>query len=114
MPELPEVEALTEFLAEQAAGDEVTRVDVASFSVLKTFDPPLSALVGRRFASASRRGKYLLLSFEDAGGGDPLWLVLHLSRGGWVGWIDKLKPAPVRPGKGPLHLRMAFASGGGF
>src|SRR5437016_1951992 len=44
MPELPEVESLAAFLREHATGHAVARADAASFSVLKTFDPPLTAL----------------------------------------------------------------------
>ena len=42
MPELPEVESLAEFLRAHATGHAVARADAASFSVLKTFDPPLT------------------------------------------------------------------------
>ena len=50
MPELPEVEALAEFLREHAAGHAIDRVDVSAFSALKTYDPPVSALSGRKIA----------------------------------------------------------------
>ncbi len=47
MPELPEVEALASFLRERATGRAVQRADVAAFSAVKTFDPPLTALQRR-------------------------------------------------------------------
>jgi formamidopyrimidine-DNA glycosylase len=56
VPELPEVEALASFLRERAAGRAVVRTDVASFSAVKTFDPPLSALNGAVVSGASRYG----------------------------------------------------------
>ena len=108
MPELPEVEALARFLSSEAHGLEIAKIQVASFSVLKTFDPPIDALVGLRVEGCGRRGKYLLLELP------PYVLVLHLSRGGWVRWSDALKPAPVKMGKGPLALRVHFTSGAGF
>lgn len=108
MPELPEVEALGRFLCEQAGGRAVARVDVVSFAVLKTYDPPADALVGRALTSCGRRGKYLLLDF------DGVFLVLHLARGGWIRWHETFKPGPVRPGKGPLALRIRFEGGDGF
>ena len=119
MPELPEVESLVQFLWAQAGGRTVERVDVASLSVLKTFDPPVTALVGRALAACERQGKYLLLGFDGVGSGSSdgrLWLVLHLSRGGWVRWHDSLPTGRVRPGgaKSPLHLRVGVAEGGGF
>ncbi|AOW93317.1 DNA lyase [Rhodococcus sp. WMMA185] len=100
MPELPEVEALADFLREHAAGAVVGRVDVAALSVLKTFDPPITALQGRDVTAVARFGKHLAL---DCGG---LWLVTHLSRGGWLRWIDSPSDAHPKPGKGPLALRV--------
>ncbi len=47
MPELPEVESLAAFLRGHATGHAVARADAASFSVLKTFDPPLAASLAR-------------------------------------------------------------------
>ncbi|MFC9834794.1 Fpg/Nei family DNA glycosylase [Rhodococcus sp. NPDC127530] len=102
MPELPEVEALAEFLRKHAVGAVVGRVDVAALSVLKTFDPPITDLQGRDVTGAARFGKHLAL---DCSG---LWLVTHLSRGGWLRWTDNPSAAPPKPGKGPLALRVHF------
>ena len=107
MPELPEVEALADHLRRHAAGRTVDRVDVASLSVLKTFDPPLAALHGREVTGAHRWGKYLGLEAGD------LYLITHLSRAGWLRWSDKLNPAPLKPGKGPIALRVHL-DGEGF
>ncbi|NLU82541.1 Fpg/Nei family DNA glycosylase [Rhodococcus sp. HNM0569] len=100
MPELPEVEALAGFLREHAVGAVVGRVDVAAMSVLKTFDPPVTALQGRDVTGADRFGKFLALDC------DGLWLVTHLSRAGWLRWSDSPSPNPPKPGKGPLALRV--------
>ena len=100
MPELPEVEALADHLRRHAVGRSVVRVDVAALSVLKTFDPPVTALHGRQVTGAARWGKYLGLQVEDA------FLITHLSRAGWLRWSDKLAPAPLKPGKGPIALRV--------
>jgi formamidopyrimidine-DNA glycosylase len=108
VPELPEVEALARFLDDRAKGAELTRVEPAALSALKTFDPPAEALVGRTVAGVGRRGKYLCV---DTGG---LWMVLHLARGGWVQWRDTAPPARARPGRGPLALRVALSTGSGF
>ncbi|BBZ58724.1 hypothetical protein MMON_00250 [Mycolicibacterium monacense] len=59
MPELPEVEALADHLRRHAVGLPIGRVDVSAFSVLKTFDPPITALHGREVTDAHRWGKYL-------------------------------------------------------
>ncbi|MDT5337597.1 MAG: formamidopyrimidine-DNA glycosylase [Mycobacterium sp.] len=107
MPELPEVEALADHLRRHAAGLTVGRVDVAALSVLKTFDPPITALSGRTVTGANRWGKYLGLEAGD------LHLITHLSRAGWLRWSDKLSPAPLRPGgKSPIALRVHLGKPG--
>jgi formamidopyrimidine-DNA glycosylase len=109
VPELPEIEALASFLRERAVGRTVVRADVAAFSAVKTFDPPLSALGGAEVTAIARHGKFLDL---DVSG---LHLITHLARGGWLQWRDNLPPAPPRPGRGPLafrlHLAPEFADG---
>lgn len=108
MPELPEVDALAEHLRRHAVGKVVERIDVASLSVCKTFDPPTGAMHGRTVTAAHRWGKYLGLQAGD------LYLITHLSRAGWLRWSDKLSAAPLRPGKGPIALRVHLGSGVGF
>jgi DNA-formamidopyrimidine glycosylase len=114
VPELPEVEALAADLRERAVGREIDRADVAEFSVLKTYDPPLSALHGARVAGVSRRGKFLDLTCMPASDQAALHLVTHLARAGWLRWRDELPAAPARPGKGPLAFRVRFTDGSGF
>ncbi|MDP8991743.1 MAG: Fpg/Nei family DNA glycosylase [Actinomycetota bacterium] len=108
MPELPEVESLARFLADRATGQVVEGAELVAFAALKTFDPPLDALVGRTVTGCGRKGKFLLVH------ADPLWLVLHLARGGWVRWSDSLPAGRARPGKGPLALRVRLSGGAGF
>ena len=106
MPELPEVEALADHLR-HAVGLTVGRVDVAALSVLKTFDPPISALHGQVVTGANRWAKYLGLQCGD------LHLITHLSRAGWLRWSDQLSPAPLRPGgKSPIALRVHLGKPG--
>lgn len=106
MPELPEVEALVDHLRRNAVGLTIGRVDVSAFSVLKTFDPPIGALHGQTVVGADRWGKYLGLHAGE------LWLIAHLSRAGWLRWSDKLAAAPLRPGKGPIALRVHLGTPG--
>ncbi|VEG57585.1 DNA-formamidopyrimidine glycosylase [Mycolicibacterium aurum] len=107
MPELPEVEALADHLRRHAVGLTVGRVDVAALSVLKTFDPPPSALHGQVVTGANRWGKYLGLQVGE------LHLITHLSRAGWLRWSDKLAPAPLKPyGKGPIAMRVHLGTPG--
>jgi formamidopyrimidine-DNA glycosylase len=108
VPELPEVEALAAFLRENAVGHVLARADLASVQAIKTFDPPLSALGGLEITGVSRHGKFLDL---DVSG---LHLVVHLARAGWLHWRTGLPPAPPKPGKGPLALRVHLDDGNGF
>src|SRR3954470_2372845 len=108
VPELPEVEALAGFLRDRAVGRVVARVDVAAISVLKTYDPPPTSLHGLTVDTVSRHGKFLDL---EIGG---LHLVFHLARAGWLRWSDALAPAPPKPGKGPIGLRVHLDGGAGF
>ncbi|WP_030935166.1 Fpg/Nei family DNA glycosylase [Streptomyces sp. NRRL S-646] len=109
MPELPEVEALKDFLTEHLVGHEIVRVLPVAISVLKTYDPPLTAVEGREVTAVHRHGKFLDLETD----GGP-HLVTHLARAGWLHWKDRLPDGPPRPGKGPLALRVALETGEGF
>ncbi|WP_317446620.1 Fpg/Nei family DNA glycosylase [Streptomyces collinus] len=109
MPELPEVEALKDFLTEHLVGRRVVRVLPVAISVLKTYDPPLTAVEGGEVTAVGRYGKFLDLATD----GGP-HLVTHLARAGWLQWRDRLPDGPPRPGKGPLALRVALETGEGF
>ncbi|MDQ8705052.1 DNA-formamidopyrimidine glycosylase family protein [Streptomyces sp. LHD-70] len=109
MPELPEVEALRDFLDEHLVGRVIVRVLPVAISVLKTYDPPLTALEGKQVTAVARHGKFLDLATADG----P-HLVTHLARAGWLQWKDRLPDGPPRPGKGPLALRVALEDGSGF
>ncbi|ASO17748.1 formamidopyrimidine-DNA glycosylase [Actinoalloteichus hoggarensis] len=100
MPELPEIEAIVGYLREHAVERTISRIDIASPSVLKTADPPWTELHGGRVRHVDRHGKFLDL---DCGG---LHLVTHLARAGWLRWADVLAAAPPRPGRGPLAVRV--------
>ena len=104
------MQAIADYVDGRAAGFPIRRVDVASLAVLKTADPPYTALAGRTIESVSRIGKYLVITTVDASDGadgGPIHLIIHLSRAGWLRWSDNLSPAPPRPGgKGPIALRV--------
>jgi formamidopyrimidine-DNA glycosylase len=108
VPELPEVEALVDVLRERAVGRVVAAIDVVAFSVLKTYDPPVTALAGLEVAGVQRHGKFLDL---DVSG---LHCVIHLARAGWLRWRDEQPTQPPRPGKGPLAVRVRLHEGSGF
>jgi formamidopyrimidine-DNA glycosylase len=109
MPELPEVEALALDLAGRLDGRAIVRIDLAAFSALKTFDPPLSALNGAFVDGVTRHGKFLDIS---AGG---LHLCLHLARAGWIRWKDTVPALPARPtSKSPLAARIVLDDDSGL
>jgi formamidopyrimidine-DNA glycosylase len=109
MPELPEVEALAAYLRERAVGHAIERVEVSAISALKTYDPPVSALAGQEIIEASRHGKFL--DVHVAG----LHLIVHLARAGWLQYRDAFKGGtPLKPGSGPIALRVRLDDGSGF
>jgi formamidopyrimidine-DNA glycosylase len=105
MPELPEVEALCRSFDARLRGRVIEKVSVRSVAVLKTFDPPVTALDGLAFASCRRRGKFIDLEAP------PMHLVVHLARGGWIRLRDT--PTNARPSlRGPLAVIVTLADGG--
>ena len=105
MPELPEVEALCRSFDARLRGRVIEKVNVRSVAVLKTFDPPVTALEGLAFAGCERRGKFIDLEAS------PLHLVVHLARGGWIRLRDT--PTNARPSlRGPLAMIVTLADGG--
>lgn len=102
MPEFPEVESVRRFLDARLAGVEIVRAGPAHIATLKTFDPPLEALEGRRFGGADRRGKHLLFPTEDG----ELVLHIHLMS---AGRVSLARPGDKRP-KTPA-FQLGFADG---
>jgi formamidopyrimidine-DNA glycosylase len=84
MPELPEVEITARLIDAAVAGAEVESALAPGVNALKTFDPPLSAIEGRRFVRVSRRGKLFLLELDGG-----LVLVVHLMSAGRLQIFDK-------------------------
>ena len=108
MPELPEVQGLVDFLDERISGQAVEALELVSFTVLKTFDPPPQALAGAPIDGVSRRGKFIDIDC------DGTHLVLHLARAGWLRFSTELPRTALRPGKSPIALRLRLADGSGF
>jgi formamidopyrimidine-DNA glycosylase len=110
VPELPEVEALAAYLRDRAVGRRVERLEVAAISALKTYDPPPSAVAGKEIIGAGRQGKYLDVAFDGG-----LHLLVHLSRAGWLHYREAFpSTTPLKPGKGPIALRVRLDDGSGF
>jgi formamidopyrimidine-DNA glycosylase len=109
VPELPEVEALALDLRTRLTDRAIARVDIAAFSALKTFDPPLSALHGALVDDVTRHGKFL--DIEASG----LHLVVHHSPAGWIRWRDEVPKLPPKPSnKSPLAARVVLDNDAGL
>ena len=108
MPELPEVESLAAFLRERAVTHAFTRADITAISALKTYDPPVTALVGLPIDDVQRHGKFLDIEAQG------IHLVIHLARAGWLRWREEQSTGLVRPGKGPIAFRCVLDDGSGF
>lgn len=109
MPEMPEVQGLTAFLAERAVGRTITRATVSAIAALKTYDPPITAMQQATITASARLGKFVVLSC-----GDDLHLVFHLAKAGWLRWYETLPATLIKPGKSPIALRIALDDGSGF
>ena len=107
MPELPEVNALVEFLDDQMTGAVVAAVELASFAVLKTFDPPASALEGLEVSGVTRHGKFIDI---DVSG---LHVVVHLAKAGWLRWSDSLPDTRLKLGASNIAARVRLDRGDG-
>ena len=103
MPELPEVEALRRALNEPVRTFPIEKAGPAHIATLKTFDPPLSSLEGRRLAGVERRGKRLLFPTEDG----ELVILLHLMSAGRLKYLSAGEKGPKTPA-----FRLRFQGGG--
>ena len=103
MPELPEVEAWVRELAPLVSRSPVEIAGPAHIATLKTFDPPLTTLTGRRFESARRRGKNLLFPTDDGG----LVLRVHLMSAGRLRYHAPGAKTPKTP-----MFRLRFSDDG--
>ncbi|TML17319.1 MAG: Fpg/Nei family DNA glycosylase [Actinobacteria bacterium] len=102
MPELPEMEAWRRELDEPVSAFPIAKAGPAHIATLKTFDPPLSALEGRRFTGAERRAKRMLFPTADG----ELVLLVHLMTAGRLRYLLVGEKRPKTPA-----FRLAFEGG---
>jgi formamidopyrimidine-DNA glycosylase len=103
VPELPEMEAWRRALDDPVSAFPIAKAGPAHVATLKTFDPPLRALEGRRLVGARRRAKRLLFPTED---GD-LVLLVHLMSAGRIRYLRFGEKGPKTPA-----FRLVFEGGG--
>ena len=102
MPEYPEIEAWRRALDGPVSAFPIEKAGPAHIATLKTFDPPVSVLEGRRLAGAERRAKRLLFPTEDG----ELVLLVHLMTAGRLRYLAFGERQPKSPA-----FRLAFAGG---
>jgi formamidopyrimidine-DNA glycosylase len=100
VPELPEVEIVARLLGAAVTGAEVESAQATGISTLKSFDPPLEALAGRKVAGMRRRGKHLIVDFEGG-----LSLLIHLMSAGRFQLFEKR--GSIRDKTSRLLIRLA-------
>jgi formamidopyrimidine-DNA glycosylase len=103
MPELPEMEAWRRQLNDPVSAFPIAKAGPAHIATLKTYDPPLAALEGRRLAGADRRAKRLLFPTDDG----ELVLLVHLMTAGRLKYLRAGESGPKTPA-----FQLVFEGGG--
>jgi formamidopyrimidine-DNA glycosylase len=102
VPEYPEMEAWRRQLNDPVSAFPVAKAGPAHIATLKTYDPPIQALEGRRFAGVERRAKRLLFPTDDG----ELVLLVHLMTAGRLKYLEAGKDGPKTPA-----FRLEFQGG---
>jgi formamidopyrimidine-DNA glycosylase len=84
MPELPDITVYIEALEARILGETLERVRLASPFLLRSIEPPLAAVNGKKVRALRRVGKRIAIGLED-----DLWLVLHLMIAGRLHWRER-------------------------
>jgi formamidopyrimidine-DNA glycosylase len=101
VPELPDIEDYLAALRPRVVDATLQRVRITGFSLLRTFDPPVDALEGRRITEVRRSGKRLVFGFED-----ELFAVLHLMVAGRLRWVEHGARIPGKIGMAAFDLSL--------
>jgi formamidopyrimidine-DNA glycosylase len=93
MPELPDITLYLEALAPRVLNQPLERLRIANPFLLRTPDPPVSSIEGRRVTGLRRLGKRIVMATEG-----ELFLVLHLMIAGRLRWRDAGAAIPGKVG----------------
>jgi len=93
VPEIPDLEVYLDHLRRRVVGQPLTRARIASAFLVRTFDPPLRSVEGKRVLGFRRIGKRIVFDFED-----DLYLVLHLMIAGRLRWRELGAKVPGKVG----------------
>jgi len=102
MPELPEIAIYLEALDTRIMGEELEDIRLNSFSLLKTYDPPIEDATGRTVSGLRRIGKRIVIELDQ-----DRFLVIHLMIAGRLHWVEPGKALPKRYGQAAFD----FAAG---
>jgi formamidopyrimidine-DNA glycosylase len=102
VPEYPEMEAWRRQLDDPVSAFPIAKAGPAHIATLKTYDPPLETLEGRRLSGAERRAKRLLFPTDDG----ELVLLFHLMTAGRLRYLEAGQEGPKAPA-----FRLAFQGG---
>ncbi len=102
MPELPEISAYIRALEQRILGRVIEAVRIRTPSLLRTFDPRVSELEGRRLTEVRRVGKRIVFELEG-----EFFAVIHLMIAGRLGWMERGASIPKKRG----HAAFDFPNG---
>src|SRR5271155_878514 len=81
MPELPDITVYVEALERRIVGQELERVRIKAAFLLRTYDPPIDSVLGKKVREIRRVGKRIAIGLDE-----DLWIVLHLMIAGRLAW----------------------------
>src|SRR5216683_1074922 len=106
MPELPDITVYVEALEKRILGQRLERVRIVSPFLLRTVEPPMASVEGKKVVELRRLGKRICIGVEGG-----IWLVLHLMIAGRLHWLDKAKGKSVKLGGRQNLAAFEFSSG---
>lgn len=99
MPELPDIVVYIEALEKRVVGETLRRVRVTAPQLMRTYDPPTSALEGQVVCGLRRLGKRIVFEFAD-----ELFLIIHLMVSGRLAWAKPGSAVPKKVGLAGLDF----------
>ena len=102
MPELPDLTVYIESLQSRIGGKPIENIRLGNPFILRTFDPPISAAIGKTVMTVTRIGKRIVFELQD-----DLFLVVHLMIAGRFHW----KKPKAKVGGKMIHAGFDFTDG---
>jgi hypothetical protein len=100
MPELPDIVVYVEALQRRISGSTLHQIRLSSAFLVRTVDPPISSLNGKRLLEIRRLGKRIVFVFDD-----EHYLVLHLMIAGRLQWMDRTSTRTGRKHSCGIRIR---------